>query len=97
MDLHQSRVQSRVLLTWNAIAAFSEECAAKLIHRVLLLYLVVSSALEYKSEKRAARLWLMQSLILDLNFWHRSFLTTIMSIITHSLSLHVSKITFMMI
>ena len=31
-----------VLLTWNAIAAFSEES----VERVLLLYLVVSSALE---------------------------------------------------
>ncbi len=40
-----------------AIAAFSEKCVAKLVHRVLLLYLVVSSALEhYNSEKRAARL-----------------------------------------
>ena len=35
-----------VLLTWNAIAAFSEEHVAKLVYRVLLLYLVVSSALE---------------------------------------------------
>ncbi len=35
-----------VLLTRNAIAAFSEECVAKLVHRVLLLYLVVNSALE---------------------------------------------------
>ncbi len=34
------------LLTWNAIAAFSEEHVAKLVYRVLLLYLVVSSALE---------------------------------------------------
>ncbi len=34
------------LLIWNAIAAFSEECVAKLVHRALLLYLVVSSALE---------------------------------------------------
>ncbi len=34
-----------VLFTWNAIAAFSEEFVAKLVHRVLLLYLVVSSAL----------------------------------------------------
>ena len=32
--------------TWNAIAAFSEEHIAKLVYRVLLLYLVVSSALE---------------------------------------------------
>ena len=31
---------------WNAIAAFSEEHVAKLVYRVLLLYLVVSSALE---------------------------------------------------
>ncbi len=35
-----------VLLTWNAIAAFSEEHVAKLVYWVLLLYLVVSSALE---------------------------------------------------
>ncbi len=31
-----------VLRTWNAIAAFSEEHVAKLVYRVLLLYLVVS-------------------------------------------------------
>ena len=37
---------SRVMPTWKAIAAFSEECVAKLVHGVLLLYLVVSSALE---------------------------------------------------
>ena len=41
-----SRGMPIVLLTWNAIAAFSEECVAKLVHGVLLLYLVVSSALE---------------------------------------------------
>ena len=35
-----------VLLTWNAIAAFSEESVAKFVHQVLLLYLVASSALE---------------------------------------------------
>ncbi len=52
-----------VLLTWNAIAAFSEECVAKLVHGVLLLYLVVSSDTRRlaigscKSEKRAARLY----------------------------------------
>ncbi len=34
---------SLVLLTWNAIAAFSEECVAKLVHQVLLLHLVVSN------------------------------------------------------
>ncbi len=34
------------LLTWNAIVAFSEQCIVKLVHVVLLLYLVVSSALE---------------------------------------------------
>ena len=42
-------LRSRVmpsLLTWNTIAAFSEEHVAKLVYRVLLLYLVVSSALE---------------------------------------------------
>ncbi len=42
--------------TWNAIAAFSKECIAKVVHGVLLLYLVVSSALERSSKKRAARL-----------------------------------------
>ncbi len=41
----RSRVMPIVLLTWNVIAAFSEECVAKLVHGVLLLYLVVSSAL----------------------------------------------------
>ncbi len=35
-----------VLLTWNAITAFLEECVAKLVNRVLLLYLVVSYTLE---------------------------------------------------
>ncbi len=34
------------LLTWNAIVAFSDQCEAKLVHVVLLLYLAVSSALE---------------------------------------------------
>ena len=41
-----SYAYSLVLLTWNAIAAFSEEHIAKLVYRVLLLYLVVSSELE---------------------------------------------------
>ncbi len=56
-----SRVMPIVLLTWNAIAAFSEECVANFVHGVLLFYLVVSSALALaiaigscKSEKRAA-------------------------------------------
>ncbi len=35
-----------VLLTWNDIATFSEECVVKLARGELLLYLVVSSALE---------------------------------------------------
>ncbi len=35
-----------VLLTLKATVAFSEQCEAKLVHGVLLLYLVVSSALE---------------------------------------------------
>ncbi len=40
-------LRSRVdLLTWNAIVAFSEQCEAKLVHVVLLLYLAVSSGLE---------------------------------------------------
>ncbi len=38
MDLQNNRV----MLTWNAIAAFSEESLAKLVHQVLLCYLVVS-------------------------------------------------------
>ena len=48
MDLQNNASFSSyvVLLTWNAIAAFSEEHVAKLVYRVLLLYLVVSSALE---------------------------------------------------
>ena len=49
MDLQNKALFSSyalVLLTWNAIVAFSEECIAKFFHRVLLLYLVVSSALE---------------------------------------------------
>ncbi len=41
----RSRVMAR-LLTWNAIVAFSEQCEAKLVHGVLLLYLAVSSALK---------------------------------------------------
>ncbi len=36
-----------------AYLAFSEQCIAKLVHGVLLLYLVVSSALE-------ASYWLLQ-------------------------------------
>ena len=51
-----------VLLTWNAIAAFSEECVTKLVHRVLLLYLVVSSALEQGWEESCKAL-LMQPFI----------------------------------
>ena len=48
MDLQNKALFSSylVLLTWNAIAAFSEESVAKLVYRVLLLYLVVSSAIE---------------------------------------------------
>ncbi len=39
-------LRSRVIPTWNAIVAVSEQCVAKLVRGVLLLYLVVSSALE---------------------------------------------------
>ncbi len=42
-------LRSRVmvdLFTWYVIVAFSEQCEAKLVHVVLLLNLVVSSALE---------------------------------------------------
>ena len=44
----------RVMPTWNAIAAFSEEHVAKLVYRVLLLYLVVSSALKNASYSMVA-------------------------------------------
>ncbi len=39
-------LRSRVIATWNAIVAFSEQYVTKLSHGVLLLCLVVSSALE---------------------------------------------------
>ncbi len=42
----RSRVMAGGVLTWNAIVAFSEQCEAKLVHGVLLLYSIVSSALE---------------------------------------------------
>ncbi len=64
MDLLSSRVMVD-LLTWNAIVAFSEQCEAKVVHVVLLFYLVVSSICtrtlaigSCKSEKRAATLHL---------------------------------------
>ncbi len=41
----RSRVMAS-LLTLKAIVAFSEQCEAKFVHVVLLLYLAVSSALE---------------------------------------------------
>ena len=79
-------LRSRV--TWNAVATFSKKCVAKLDHRVLLLYLVVSSsctttpairiAARVRRELQGSARLLMQPSILDLNFWHRSFLTTIM-------------------
>ncbi len=46
VDFQNNASFSSYAYTWNAIAAFSEECIAKLVHQVLLLYLVVSSALE---------------------------------------------------
>ncbi len=39
------------LLTWNVIVAFSEQCEAKFVHVVLLLYLAVSSALDFDDYK----------------------------------------------
>ncbi len=39
-------LRSRVMPSFAYWQAFSEECVEKLVHRVLLLYLVVSSALE---------------------------------------------------
>ncbi len=49
-------LRSRVMPSFAyLIAAFSEECVEKLVHGVLLLYLVVSFAIgSCKSEKRAA-------------------------------------------
>ncbi len=47
-----------VLLTLKASVAFSEQCEAKLVLGVLLLYLVVSSALVAARLKRAAKLHL---------------------------------------
>ncbi len=50
------------LLTWNAIVAFSEQCEAKLVHVVLLLYLASTRTLAIgscKSDKRAAKLHLV--------------------------------------
>ncbi len=41
----RSRVTWLGLLTWNAIVAFLEQCVAKL-DGVLILYIVVSAALE---------------------------------------------------
>ncbi len=35
-------LRSRVMLTWNAIAAFSEESVAKLVHRVHVATLLSS-------------------------------------------------------
>ena len=46
MDLQNNAWFSSFMLTWNAVAAFSKECVAKLVYGVLLLYLVVSFALE---------------------------------------------------
>ncbi len=81
----RSRVLPIVLLTWNAIAAFSEECVAKLVHRVLLLYLVVSFALTiYILVAARVRRELQGSSDAAINFrlelWHPLFLTTIMVI-----------------
>ena len=74
-------LRSRVMPTWNAIAAFSEEHVAKLVYRVLLLYLVVivlHAIGSCKSERRELQGSAdLQPLILGLNFWHTSFLTTI--------------------
>ncbi len=46
MDLQNNASFWLDLLTWNAIVAFSEQCEAKLVHVVLLVYLAASSALE---------------------------------------------------
>ena len=74
-------LRSRVMPTWNAIAAFSEEHVAKLVYRVLLLYLaviVLHAIGSCKSERRELQGSAdLQPLILGLNFWHPSFLTTI--------------------
>ena len=60
-------LRSLGLLTSNAIVAFSEQCVAKLVREVLLLYSVVSSrtlaigTCSCKSEKRAIELHLAVS------------------------------------
>ncbi len=41
----RSRVMARFAYL-ECLVAFSEQCVAKLVHRVLLLYVVVSSTLE---------------------------------------------------
>ncbi len=75
--------------TWNAIAAFSEECVAKLVHQMLLLYLVISSALERYSYWYSCKALLMQPLISDLNFGIDRFNNILWSIT--SSSLHAAK------
>ncbi len=74
MDLQSNASFSSYIAYWNAIVAFSEQCEAKLVHGVLLLYLVFSSALAIgscKSEKRAVAV--QQQLAMDFV----SFLATI--------------------
>ena len=58
LDLQNNVSFELSLLIWNAIADFSEVCVQKLVYGMLLLYLVVSSALERscKNEKRAESL-----------------------------------------
>ncbi len=54
------------LLTWNAIVAFSEQCVAKLVHGVLLFYLVASSRVRKQLQSCT---WLFHAAI-NLNFWY---------------------------
>ncbi len=55
----RSRVMARFAYL-ECIVAFSEQCVAKLVHVVLLLYLTRTLAIgSYKSEKRAAKMRLL--------------------------------------
>ena len=84
MDLQNKASFLIVLLTWNA---FSEESVAKLVHRSPSVATLLSSELCTRTlailvaarvKRELQNSADLQPLILDLNFWHQSFLTTIM-------------------
>ncbi len=73
MALQNSSELCLVLLTWNAIAAFSEECVASQSVATLLSSCTRTLAIgSRKSEKRELQ-GSADAAINDLNFWHRSF------------------------